>query len=315
MPGTISLVGHGGFRSELLAQYFFSSFGTVVSTPNPMDHGIDLHCTLMEAVGQRAWTRAPYTVQVKSNMDPWVFEGMESVRWLIHHPLPLYLAVIDKSAARLRVYHTSARFYTWSLGQLPESLTLRPTTDEIGHSTQWQGSFEFSLSAPILDVLVAQLVDDEFMKQAHAALEMWINVDVANLTWIRAGLLMCRMPTGYRPNHTRFEAWIQQGLTKPSNDLLAAGITHLAAALDCIGGQLYNRQDIKGAAKAGLMYRHLQKKFPALFGATDPKGGLAFAITELKMRMKDVGENHYFAGIDELQRIFEAAVPSDPGDR
>jgi hypothetical protein len=102
---------HEGSRSEYLAQYIFASFGTSVPVPHQEDTGVDLYCTLTERIGLRAWPRAYSAVQVKSSMDSWVLHGAESVRWLVEHPLPLFLCVVDKSVAHIRVYHTSPRFY------------------------------------------------------------------------------------------------------------------------------------------------------------------------------------------------------------
>src|SRR5689334_25386395 len=80
--GSLSPNLHEGSRSEYLAQFVFSSFGTSVPIPHQEDTGLDLYCTLMERVDQRAWPRAYYSVQVKSTLDPWVFVSGESVRWL-----------------------------------------------------------------------------------------------------------------------------------------------------------------------------------------------------------------------------------------
>ena len=69
--------------------------------------------------------RFPYTVQVKSGLGPLVFEGDE-VEWVVHHPLPLYLCVVNKAQARISIYHTCPRFYAWSLGTLPPRLEMAP---------------------------------------------------------------------------------------------------------------------------------------------------------------------------------------------
>jgi len=151
MIGGIAANLHEGSRSEYLAQYIFASFGTAVPVPHQEDTGVDLYCTLTERIGQRAWPRAYFAVQVKSTMDAWTFGDEQSIRWLIEHPLPLFLCVVDKCSARIRIYHTSPRFYVWSLPPLPSRLELVPTTESEGHCSQWEGGWTFSLSAPILD--------------------------------------------------------------------------------------------------------------------------------------------------------------------
>lgn len=118
MVGAIAANLHEGSRSEYLAQYVFASFGTVVSVPHQEDSGIDLYCTLTERVGSRAWPSAYFSVQVKSTINSWVLDSKDSVQWLVEHPLPLFLCIVDKPSARLRLYHTSPRFYVWSLPPL-----------------------------------------------------------------------------------------------------------------------------------------------------------------------------------------------------
>ncbi len=103
MPGAIAPNLREGRRAEYLAQHFFSSFGTAVSIPHQEDHGLDLFCTLCKRVGQKAWAETAFTVQVKSDMRPWVLDNADSVRWFVEHPLPLLLCVVEKPSARVRV--------------------------------------------------------------------------------------------------------------------------------------------------------------------------------------------------------------------
>ena len=115
MVGSIAANLHEGSRSEYLAQFVFSSFGTAIPVPHQEDSGLDIYCTLFERDGQRAWPRAYYAVQVKSGMSPWKFESPKSVQWIIEHPLPIFLCVVQKADARILVYHTAPRFALWVL--------------------------------------------------------------------------------------------------------------------------------------------------------------------------------------------------------
>src|SRR2546425_8637048 len=116
MTGSIVVNFHEGSRSEYLAQCLFSAFGISIPVPHQEDSGVDFYCTMTDRLGQLAWPKAYFTVQVKSSDASWTFNGSESVRWLIEQPLPLYFCVVDKSKLRFRVYHTLARFHIWSLG-------------------------------------------------------------------------------------------------------------------------------------------------------------------------------------------------------
>src|SRR5437764_3200901 len=88
--GSQSANFHEGTRSEYLAHYVFSSFGTSVPVPHQEDCGIDIYCTLTEQIGKRSWPRAYFSVQVKSELGPWSFKSEESVRWLVQHPSPIF---------------------------------------------------------------------------------------------------------------------------------------------------------------------------------------------------------------------------------
>lgn len=121
---------HEGSRSEYLAQYVFSSFGTASAIPHQEDHGFDLYCTLAQRGGAVAWADKPYSVQVKSDDRPWELKNRESVEWLVRHPLPLFLCVVDKALLRLRVYQTTPKYYYWTINEpLPNHLSLCPGKD------------------------------------------------------------------------------------------------------------------------------------------------------------------------------------------
>jgi Domain of unknown function (DUF4365) len=257
MPGAIAANLHEGSRSEYLAQYIFASFGTAVSVPHQEDSGIDLYCTLTERIGSRAWPKAYFSVQVKSSMDPWVLDGNDSVRWLVEHPLPIFLCVVDKASARLRVYQTSPRFYAWSLPPLPNRLELVPTTDETGRNTQWEGGSTFSLSAPILDVTIQDLLNDQFHRKAWDVLKFWIGYELENLSRIKAGIHQFTMPDGYRPNETTFTAWVTQG-TNSAPDL-ASLLEHIRECVAYLSTQLYYQDDLAGATRCVLLLRHFFK--------------------------------------------------------
>ena len=84
-------------------------FGTSVPVPRQEDHGVDLYCTpFSERQGQRVWPVAYYSVQVKSEVEPWEFTNPESVRWLVEYPAPLLLCFIQKKKGLVRVYQTMA---------------------------------------------------------------------------------------------------------------------------------------------------------------------------------------------------------------
>ncbi len=299
MPGAIAPNLHEGSRSEYLAQYVFAAWGTVVPVPHQEDSGLDLYCNLVERVGQRAWAKSPYTVQVKSNMKPWVFDKPESVRWLIEHPLPLFLCVVDKSEARVRVYQTTPRFYIWSRARLPARLLLTPTTEMKGVPPKWSDGENFSLSAPILDFTLQQYLDEGFLSKAKSVIESWVGVDHANLAQIRNGIRKFVVPSQYTPNEVpdiRSSTVFLKTTHPVSEEELEEALPPLRESLEFVGGELFKRNDLRGAALSLLLHRHLfAGKLHPFLGEIDER-----------LALEEGSLGHI--GIERLERVVDEAI-------
>jgi hypothetical protein len=299
--GAIAQNLHEGSRSEYLAQYIFASFGTVVPVPHHEDSGIDLYCTLTERLGTRAWPWAYYTVQVKSTLDPWVFGSQESVRWLIHHPLPVLLCIVEKADARIRLYQTLPRFYVWSMPPLPESLTLIPETKHEGECTMWDTNsaigrdWNFTLSAPILDFSVSEFLKDGFHETAKSVLKMWLEIERSNLTAVNAGLHSFEMPATYRTNSAETSARVVQGITCAPKEELAQSTAHVKRLLSWLPNQLRRNSDMFGAALGALLLRHLGDDHP------DP-------LLHERINAAVGRDDYLFAGVDELKHLIDEKI-------
>jgi hypothetical protein len=262
---------HGGSRSAVLADYLFSSWGTVTPVRQADDHGVDLYCTLAEQEGSRAIVTDYYVVQVKSNTDPWIFEYAESVRWLVNYPLPLFLATIDKKQGLLCVYHLMPRFLVAALGELPSRLVLRPQDIDEGEIAAWSSDGEeFSLSAPILRVKVTDLLDDEKMNHFRAVFSVWLRYDRENCDLVRQGVARFRFPhegsKHYVVNELPHRGVGELGNWLPSKAFMERGIRTLAESLNCLGDQFFLQGDRFGALLAALLNDHLQRSRPEAFG-------------------------------------------------
>jgi Domain of unknown function (DUF4365) len=253
MIGAYAPNPHEGSRSEILADYLFSSWGTVTPVRRPDDYGIDLYCTLSDRIGQRAVVRDYFVVQVKSDTEPWVFEHEESVKWLVEYPIPLFLACVDKKEGLLRVYHVTPRFQVWAMGKLPNRLVLTPEDTVEGASVDWKNLEEFSLSAPIVQVSCTDLVSGEKMKTLKEVFRCWVQIDRENCDFVRHGLLRFRMPHSYRVNEAPTGGTIEIGLAVAEPAFLDRGILTLAECADCIGGQLGRLGDLSGSLRAALL--------------------------------------------------------------
>lgn len=297
MIGGIAANFHEGSRSEYLAQYIFASFGTAIPVPHQEDTGVDLYCTLTERVGRLAWPRVYFTVQVKSTMDAWIFDSADSVRWLVEHPLPLFLCIVDKSTASIRLYHTSPRFYVWSMPPLPERLELVPARDSEGKCTQWEGGTTFPLSAPILNASVQDLFDEDFYRNAREVLGFWISVDLDNLQRMRRGVHLFEMPAQYRSNSKGFGGLVTQGIRYAEN--IEPAMNHVKESLAWISSQLYRRDDLAGAARCAILLRHFFK---------DDYSGLThdtFLHDAINKILGRSGPNYLYVGVDELNAMID----------
>jgi hypothetical protein len=300
--GSLATNCHEGTRSEYLAQYIFSSFGTSIPVPHQEDSGIDLYCSLLERVGQRAWPVRYFAVQVKSTDDPWEFTSADSVRWFVQFPLPLFFCVVTKKEARLRIYHTSPRFYVWSSPSPIEACTLIPGNGHSGQCTQWDERAAFSLSAPILNFTIAEALDEDLQKLVKSVLEYWISVDECNLYQVRTGLLQFGMPSCYVTNQVPTQAGtVIQGKGKAQSTELGLAIYRLADQLEWVTEQLFNSGDLAGALRGALLFRHL---FP---GAAPPRWAYLFNTITHQLGLNDRG--YLLAGIDEIDRSLAEKFP------
>jgi len=237
-------------------------------------------------------------------MDSWHLSNAESVRWLVEHPLPLFLCVVDKPLARIRVYHTSPRFYVWSMPPLPDHLELVPTADSEGECTQWTGSNKFSLGAPVLNASVQDLLQDEFHEKAREVLQFWIAVDVANLDRRKAGIHSFEMPAKYRVNGKGYGGRVTQGTNRA--DSLEAAMAHIKELAAYLAIQLRQRSDLAGATRCALFLRHFFKD--------DTSGHLHFLHQAINALVKGGEQDYLFRGVDLLNTMIDEALTERPPD-
>jgi hypothetical protein len=210
-PGALALNFRGGSRSEYLAQLVFSSFGTAIPVPRQEDTGLDIYCTLLEQEGLLAWPRAYYSVQVKSTIDPWVFNGRNSVQWFIEHPLPIFLYVVQKAEARILVYHTTPRFALWTMPELPERFELELGTETQAPTANWPWIGPCKLEAPILNFTIPEILETAKIEEVKNVLKFWTEFDVENLARIKNGIQQFVVPADYETNKTKDIARTMQG--------------------------------------------------------------------------------------------------------
>lgn len=196
--GSISPNLHEGSRSEYLAQYIFSMFGTSVQVPRQEDFGVDLYCTLFsERAGQRVWPDAYYSVQVKSDESPVIFPRRESVEWIVEYPAPLLHCIVRKRDGLIRIYQTFARFGAAVAQTLPDRLELVPEGRPAG-STGPDGFDEatgtYTLGVPILSFKVEELLEDTQFEKIRSLLRFWVLKDLENVRRYQMGMRSLWIP-------------------------------------------------------------------------------------------------------------------------
>jgi len=302
--GALAANLHEGSRSEYLAQYVFASFGTAISVPHQEDTGVDLYCTMTERVGQRAWPRHHHTVQVKSTMTAWHFDSRESVRWLVEHPLPLFFCVVDKSTARLRLYHTLPRFLVWATGMPPDSLELVPENGSQGKSTQWSDGTTFSLSAPIIDRTIMELMDDSVWAEARSVIDFWLQAEQRNLARFTMSVPVFSMPASYETNTTNIRGTVSQGSSLPHR--LDGVRASLGEILPWLAQAYWYQRDLRGMARATLLLRYL---FPQYEGPETPDAHFAHPTINEALGLKP---EYVYEGVDLLaRRLDEMLSPTE----
>jgi hypothetical protein len=314
MAGSVARNPHTGSRSEILADYLFSGWGTVTPVRRQDDYGIDLQCTLTEPVGKRAVVTDYYSVQVKSGHRPWVFKSADDIKWLCEYPTPLFLACVDKAGGRLAIYHTIARFFA-GMWPLPSRLKLTPTSLDDGESVGWTNGTDFSLSAPILRVSLRDFLDERNLDGLRGVLKYWVALDTFNCDLRRIGLLRFRMPHRYRVNEIpALGGFVEQGMTLPTDSQLARAVSMMVEAVDCVGDQLRVRGDRISALYAAMFLRHL-KATRASDLTADPRWNLSrespfeFTLSRELDAALEPGENpsYVFEKIDKLVNVFKSA--------
>lgn len=296
MVGSIAANLHEGSRSEYLAQFVFSSFGTAIPVPHQEDSGLDIYCTLLERDGRRAWPRAYYSVQVKSTMAPWVFGSPESVRWIIEHPLPIFLCIVQKPEARILVYHTAPRFAVWALPTHPTRLELIPGTETKASTVEWVTGDTFKLQAPILNFTIQQVLDRDFRAQVAEVLKFWIDYDVENLFRIKSGIHSFRVPSPYETNTTKFAGWVSQGGRFQEVSLAESRLKEL---LGLIATHYYEKKDMVSAAIYAMALRQLSRM--GYSGPSDPHDTQLHI--ELNRLMGMQSQNYVFEACDFLHKM------------
>ena len=230
-------------------------------------------------------------------MAPWVFGIPESVRWIIEHPLPIFLCIVQKPEARILVYHTAPRFAVWVLPTHPTRLELIPGTETKASTVEWVTGDTFNLQAPILNFTIQEVLNPDFCGRVSEVLKFWIDYDVENLFRIKSGIHSFRVPDPYETNTTNFTGWVNQGGRFREESLLLAQ-SRLKELLGLVAKHSYHKKDMVSAAIYALALRQLSPGYEQPFNPHDYQLHL-----ELNRLMGMQSPNYLFAACDFLLKI------------
>jgi hypothetical protein len=295
-----------GKRSEYLALYFFSSLGTAVPVPTAEDAGLDLHCTIADVRGLRAWPRCFYSVQVKSEMKAWSIESTESVRWLATQPFPIFLCIVEKMAGRFRVYQTLPRHLLHAHPPLPGKVDLVPEEGSNGRITQWTpGQTSLSLSAPVLDFTIDTFLDDAFIVTAKSIISAWASWDSRNTHMRESGMLHAAMPSEYVSNQELRASGSMRMGRMPGEEALSAAVENLSRSLLWTASGLSHAGAQGLAVRIALLLRRLE---------VDCTMELVLLLRELCSHLGKPAPEHldsYSAGLDAIDAAIESMLPEE----
>src|SRR6266702_2665789 len=226
-----------GARSEYLAQYVFSRFGTSLPVLRQEDHGLDLHCTLSERKGRRAWPVAYYSVQVKSTNRPVLFSNRESVEWLVGYPSALLLCVVNL--------------------KLPEHLRLLLNAPAgVGNTLGWDEAGNYKLGPPILEFKTDDLLKDDLFRKYREVLTYWVQCDSANVRRYQMGMRSVSLPSSYQTNEMPLPPNARYFLNYPSIEVQAKADETALELEEWFGPMKLQSGDSLGALLVALRLRH-----------------------------------------------------------
>ena len=199
---------------------------------------------------------------------------------------------MQKSEARILVYHTTPRFAVWTLPTHPNRLELIPGTATKANTVDWLTGDTFNLEAPILNFTIQELLDDGFRAQVVEVLNFWIEYDVENLARIRNGIPSFWVPHDYETNTTRYSGWTQQ-YGPIRKDSLQLAQNRLKELLGCLTRHHYRDEDMVNAAIYAMVLRQLSPGgYSAPCGPSDP------------------GDPHNYEVHNKLNKLFGMEPPS-----
>ena len=314
--GAIAPNFHEGTRSEYLAQYFFSAFGTSVPVPLPEDSGIDLHCTLGRRAGQRLIVEDYYLVQVKSDVADLTFDGSDAVNWLLSQRHPFFLCVVTKVPFRIQVFQTAV-VVLCSGTPTPSRIILHPGGSDDPMTTSFnpeESVVTLSLRRPIIDIASECFSDSATFHNAADVLRAWIRLDQANIDMKVAGGVFFRFPgKDFETNKVPPALTSFRGNFKGATAKDFAGSERWFASTAAHFGALASAAAADGDKERLELLHRLGNDFINSYATLVPTDWVMFWATCINTALKRLGMNgRIIVQLDDgSQRTPEASIVGD----
>ena len=166
--GAVANNFHEGGRSEYLAQYIFTAFGTSNPVLRQEDYGIDLNCTLGELKDKNLlYVDNYYYVQVKSNTNDIDYDSPDSLKWWSSFKYPILFCVIDKKTSRTKIYHTINVYKHLMENKTQFNIVFDEKNKDI--KNVWIGE-------AIIDFKIGEIAIAEKRQRFKEILKTWLNI-------------------------------------------------------------------------------------------------------------------------------------------
>jgi hypothetical protein len=190
MPGAHLLNPYRGNSSEYIAQVVLNAIAFAAYTPRQEDVGHDFVCYLSEVRGSMLWAGPSFTVQVKSNRDPLVYDKEHELAWLDGLENPFFLVVVTREEMRVDFYSTWKRL----VGLLSRGARRRLLIPGL-HDAAYEGvqteddesEQQIPLDKPIVTVTAREIMEQACADRVRAVLRTWIELDRNNIVNRSAG--------------------------------------------------------------------------------------------------------------------------------
>lgn len=203
MPGARHRTFRLGDRTELLVEFVLNTIAFTARVPRQEDVGHDLYCVLSELHGGLLLAGPFFTVQVKSNRDPIVFEKEHELAWIRDQQNPLFVAVGHRDTLRVDIYSTWSRL-NGILRKGANKIVLElgdPDAPYEPVSTAADGSEQrIPVGKPAVSVVLDEMMDEKRADHVRAILKGWIALDRQNIVNTNSGMNWVTGPTKYETN-------------------------------------------------------------------------------------------------------------------